>query len=127
MDLINKKHQKMIRLENVNSFLKVIAGCGREFFKHKDFISYFEVSPAGKVFFIDYYTRKRIYTHHNGRWNGFTSGGTLKSLIEFLRDHIVKNTKMRISYLDPNNNYWGYEDEALMVVKKEALRLNIAE
>jgi len=48
------------RLKESNEFIAVIAGCGRKFFQHKGFVSTLELSITGRVFFIDYYTKKRI-------------------------------------------------------------------
>jgi hypothetical protein len=122
---------KQDRLEAANEFIKVIAGCGRKFFEHKGFISSLELSPTGRVFFIDYYTKKRIYTHRKYcRWDGFTSGGTMKALIESLRDFITKGQTMNASYFQPEmgngfKNPWGYGEEILKV-KAAAIRLGIA-
>lgn len=118
------------RLKAVNEFVKVIANCGREFFKHKDFVAYFEVAPNGKVFFIDSYTKKRVYTHYSGRWKGFTNGGTLKSLCEALRDFIVKEYFLSAEYFQPIyknrfHNPWGYGDDILKV-REAAIKLGIA-
>lgn len=119
------------RLKNANEFIAVIASCGRKFFEHQGFVSTLELSSTGRVFFIDYYSRKRIYTHrYNCRWHGFTSGGTMKRLIEALRDYITKGATMRATYFQPDmgngfGNPWGYGDDILKV-RDAALRLGIA-
>lgn len=84
------RDEKNKRLNSANQLLDVISRCGRNFFRYKDHTAYFELSQSGKVFFIDSYTKKRIYTHSKFRWNGFTNGGTLRRFIESLRDYIVK-------------------------------------
>lgn len=122
---------KQQRLKNANEFIEVIAGCGRNFFSHEGFVSTLELSPAGRVFFIDYYTKKRIYTHRlYCRWNGFTSGGTMKRLIESLRDFVTKGHTLTASYFQPVmgnglSNPWGYKDDILKV-RDAAIRLGIA-
>jgi hypothetical protein len=119
------------RLNAANEFIKVIAGCGRRFFHYKGVVSYLELSKQKRVFFTDYYTRKRIYTHRSYcRWDGFTSGGTMKSLIESLRDFIKKGKTLNLSYFkeDMGNGFknpWGY-DEDLAIVHDAAKRLGIA-
>jgi len=122
---------KQDRLKAANDFIKVIAGCGRKFFRHEDFVSTLELSPVGRVFFIDYYTKKRIYTHTYYRhWDGFTSGGTMKTMIEDLRDFITNGEMMRAEYFQPDmgngfKNPWGYGDD-ILIVKAAAIKLGIA-
>jgi hypothetical protein len=123
------------RLDAANKFIMVISGCGREFFKHDGFVSTLELSSTGRVFFIDYYTKKRIYTHTRFQtWRGFTSGGTLQSLIESLRDFVIKGKTLRAEYFQPDmgapdmwdNHIWGYDDDSMLIVKSAAVRLGIA-
>lgn len=118
------------RLNAANEFIKVIASCGRKFFEHQGFVSSLELSPTKRVFFIDYYTKKRIYTHRQYcEWKGFTSGGTLKRLIEALRDFIKKGQHLRADYFCEERNFgrhpWGYGED-LQIVKNAALELGIA-
>ena len=110
----------------------MIAGCGHKFFTHKGFTSSLELSEHGRVFFIDYYTKKRIYTHDRkyDNWPGFTSGDTLRRLIERLRDFITKGETMNQGYFQPKmdngfENPWGYGKDILKV-KKAAIELGIA-
>ena len=122
---------KQERLEAANELMKVIANCGRKFFRYKDFISSLELSSTDRVFFIDQYTKKRIYTHrYYCRWDGFTGGGTMKMMIESLRDFITKDSKMRKEYFqhDMGNGFcnpWGYGEDILKV-KEAAVRFGIA-
>lgn len=118
------------RLCSANEFIKVIASCGRKFFEHKGFVSKLELSPTKRVFFIDYYTKRRIYTHRRYcRWKGFTSGGTLKGLIESLRDFIKKGRHLNANYFCEkrfsDSHPWGYGKD-LQIVRKAALELGIA-
>lgn len=128
------------RLEAANEFIKVIASCGRNFFsensdmrnkKDKPFTSFMEVDARGKVWFTDYYTRKRIYTHYRYDWNGFTSGGTLRDIVICLRNFIKKGSQMRAAYFEPREIFgdmehpWGYGGD-LRTVKEAAVRLGIA-
>jgi hypothetical protein len=122
---------KQDRLMAANEFIKVIAVCGRKFFEHKGFISTLEISKTGRVFFIDYYTKKRIYTHRsNCYWQGFTGGGGLKSLIESLRYYITKDKKLRAEFFQTDigngfENPWGYEQD-IFIVRNAAVKLGIA-
>lgn len=119
------------RLNKANEFIKIIASCGRQFFHHDGFISSFELSNTRRVFFIDYYTKERIYTHRRYcRWRGFTSGGTLKGLVECLRDYIKKGEPLRLAYFSDvwsngQHHPWGYGDD-LKIVHDAAQQLGIA-
>ena len=122
---------KQDRLKAANEFIQVIASCGRKFFEHKGFISTLELSPTGRVFFIDYYTKKRIYTHRKYcRWDGFTSGGTMKMMVESMRDFITKGATMRAEYFQADmgngfSNPWGYGED-ILIVRDAAIRLGLA-
>lgn len=128
---MNTELSKQDRLVAANSFIKAISGCGRKFFQHQGFVSSLELSKNGRVYFIDYYTKKRIYTHKDSRWDGFSSGGTLKCLIQSLRDFICKGDLLNASYFDYDeprktfSNPWGYGADILKV-KDAALSLGIA-
>ena len=123
---------KINRLKNANEFIAVIANCGRRFFEHEGFVSTLELSPTGRVFFIDYYTKKRIYTHRKYcQWDGFTSGGTMKMIVEMLRDFVTKGETMTSTYFQPEmrngfKNPWGYGED-ILIVRDAAIRLGIAQ
>ena len=93
--------------------IEAIAGCGRRFFFHNGVISGFSVDHAGKVWFVDSYSGRRVYTHDKGPWRGFTNGGTLRTLIERLRDFIRTGEQQALG-LGPwpawvcNGDLWGY-------------------
>jgi hypothetical protein len=119
------------RLNQANEFIKVIASCGRQFLNHDGFISFMELSQTKRVFFVDHYTRKSIYTHRKYVvWRGFTAGGTMKSLVEALRDYIKTGKPLRLSYFQDDmgngfKNPWGYGED-LAIVKDAAQKLGIA-
>ena len=122
---------KQQRLKAANEFIAVIASCGRNFFEYKGFVAKLELSDTGRVFFIDHYTKKRIYTHRKYvQWDGFTSGGTMKSLVESMRDFITKGDLLSAGYFrqDYGNGFgnpWGYGEDILKV-KDAAIRLGLA-
>jgi len=122
---------KQDRLDAANEFIAVIASCGRKFFEYNGFVAKLELSNTGRVFFIDQYTKKRIYTHSKYvRWDGFTSGGTMKHIVESMRDFITKEDTMRAGYFQPEmdnglKNPWGYGDDILKV-KNAAIKLGLA-
>lgn len=118
------------RVEKINQFIETIASCGRKFFTHNGVVSHLELSDHGRIYFHDYYTHKRIYTHRKYcRWKGFTSGGTLKSLIEALRDFALKGHVLRAEYFyhgQEHHHVWGYDNDAMKIVHDKAIELGIA-
>ncbi|WP_256357728.1 hypothetical protein [Pseudomonas sp. PDM28] len=89
----NKLALKRQRAEQVNQVIRIIADHGRRFFYSKAVNRYasIEVDNRGKVWFIDDYSGKRVFTHETvwgGRWRGFTHGGTLKDVVKAFRDYI---------------------------------------
>lgn len=123
---------KQDRLIVANQFIETISSCGRNFFEHKGFVSTLELDSKNKVWFIDYYTKKRINTHKESRWDGFTSGGTLKSFIEALRNFVIEGRKLNLNYFieKPSNEYslgghpWAYGED-LDIVRNKGVELGI--
>lgn len=119
-------HDKQSRTVAANQLINAIASCGRHFFTHNGFISSLELSEKGRVYFIDYYTRKRVYTHKEGDWIGFTSGGSLKWLVMCLRDFVTHGHQMDADYFSVElSNPWGYGED-IVLVRKSAVALGIA-
>jgi hypothetical protein len=119
-----KPLQKQLRLEKANQLLKVIASCGRRFFAHQGRVSRFELDTGGRVWFVDAYNEARIYTHRtNGRWRGFSEGGTLRSLVIALRDYIQTGEPIPSGYLGPWPDWycagdpWGYGESMKLVAE----------
>ncbi len=116
----NKNALKQERLNECNLLIEKISTHGRMFFnyqKQHGRTSRLELGFQGRVYFIDGYTGKRIYTHRRYcRWDGFTEGGTLKGWVEAMRDHITFGTKLNINAICPkgigrnDGNIWGYEE-----------------
>ncbi|WP_428398213.1 hypothetical protein [Marinobacter salarius] len=122
------------RLENVNQFIREIGSHGRQFFynsKH-DRYARMEMDDRGRVWFVDDYSEKRIYTHlRNRNWRGFSHGGTLRSLVELFCDHIKKGTQLRYGYFSVNPNLycsghpWGYGHEDYPKLREAGIQLGI--
>lgn len=116
-----------------NDLLLVIATTGRKFFNHKGSVSQLERDSRGKVWFIDSYTKKRVYTHYRYDWRGFTNGGTMRWLIESLRDFIVHGTQIDCrkhfgpwpDWVCGNGDRWGYGAESMETIRAEAKRLGV--
>lgn len=127
---------KLQRLEHANELIKIIAAHGRRFFfsDHTGRTAEILIGPRGRVWFVDEYTGKIIYTHKTtwtNKWRGFSHGGTLRSLVEMMRDYIVTGRPIPAFYLGPernqltNGNIWGYEPAAMQAVRDAACKLTI--
>ncbi|WP_223511127.1 hypothetical protein [Pseudomonas sp. GL-B-19] len=125
----NKLTLKRQRAEQVNQVIRIIADHGRRFFYSQAVNHYasMEVDQRGKVWFIDDYTGKRIFTHKTvwgGRWRGFSHGGTLRAVVEAFRDYIRTGEPIHPGYLGPerfnDSNIWGYDEEGMRSVREQA-------
>ncbi len=114
---------RLQRCINANEFLQVIANCGRGFFRNKGagFDGHLTMNDRGTiVWFHDDYTGKRMNVTKEGRWDGFSHGGTLKWLVGALGKHVLQGTTMRYGYFQPKmdngfENPWGYGEDILLV------------
>jgi len=120
------------RLDNVNAFIKVIGDHGRRFFYNSksDRYAYMELDGRGRVWFVDDYSGERIYTHRDGRWGGFSQGGTLRMLTEVFRDHVKKGKKINARYFTgrswmEDHHPWGYPSDSLEVLREEGVLLGV--
>lgn len=150
-------HEKEARLAHANELIRIIASHGRRFFFHhgtnrydpKTKITTFVAANRfaylelrnGRVYFVDDYTSQAIYTHRAGfgnKWRGFSHGGTLRALVEDMRDYIIHGTpiarwKIVIQRLqakgtdDLEDNVWGYDADAARAVREAAYKLPIIE
>jgi hypothetical protein len=126
---------KAERVEHANQLIQVIARHGRRFFydQKSDTTARLEVDHRGKVWFHDHYSKARVYTHpatFGNSWRGFTHGGTLRQLVEDMRDYVMTGRQIWISSLGPQrnsdqSNIWGYEELAMAKVRKEGSLLPI--
>lgn len=123
---------KQERAEIANQMLAEIGSCGRKFFAHNGRVSRFEVDERGRVWLIDKYKERRVYTHYLGRWNGFTEGGTLRRLIERMRDFIRDGSLLPAGIFGPwpewicGGDLWAYGED-MQRVRDAALRLGITQ
>lgn len=120
---------KRQRCDQVNQAIRIIAAHGRRFFycQSQDAYASMEVDARGRVWIVDDYTRRRVYTHQatfGNDWNGFSHGGTLRNLVELFRDYIRTGKPLHAGYLGhergDGTNIWGYEPEAMAAVRAEA-------
>lgn len=126
---------KQERVEHANQLIQAIAKYGRRFFydKRHDRVAHIELR-RGRVYFVDDYTGKAIYTHETiwtNRWRGFSHGGTLRSLIERMRDYIMAGEQIPIGFIAPSyyddtkGNIWGYDSLEAYKLRTEAMGMPI--
>lgn len=126
----NDDRAKKNRLDKANELLRIIATCGQKFFAHKGRVSRFEFDQRGRVWFVDSYNEARIYTHYTqGRWRGFSQGGTLRDVVIRLRDFITKDQPAGATFGPWPEWYsqgdpWGYGAD-MRQVYDAAVRLEI--
>lgn len=125
-------NDKQERAEKINQLIKTIADCGRRFFYTKSQETYasIEVDHRGKIWFIDDYTRKRIYTHYRNTWKGFSHGGTLRDLVIAFREFISKAKPLPKFAFGPwpdhfcDGDLWGYGED-MKKVRDKAMSLGL--
>lgn len=130
---------KQERVTQCNEILRICASHGRRFFSHdadrleretNPAISHFELDPRGRIWFIDKYTGKRIYTAYKYKWRGFSDGGTLRSLCDALCDYIraEKNT-IPLGHFGPFQEWrcggdpWAYGKEEMAEVRRKVVEI----
>lgn len=126
---MNDRHE---RAAQVNKLIHEIANCGRRFFynKNTDCYAMIEVDARGRVWWIDDFTEKRIYTHYRYWGKGFSHGGTLRSLVDNFRDYITKGTQVPSHSFGPwpdwccGGDLWGYGED-MQKVRVAAIRHGI--
>lgn len=121
------------RCAAANEFLQAIAGCGRRFFRNtgSGHDGYLSLNARGSiVWFHDDYTGAQINTARDGRWAGFSHGGTLKMLLSSIGHYVLTGTgRLRYGYFQPAqdgrlHNPWGYGDDILLV-REAGVRLGL--
>lgn len=149
-----RQRARLERLAHANALIGIIATHGRRFFWHGGVHVWDPAAQAsvlvpadrtarlelrrGRVYFIDDYTDKPVYTHptrFGNRWRGFSHGGTLRALVEDMRDYVTNGTpiarwKIVIQQLNSpglEDNVWGYDAQAAAQVREQAYALPIVE
>lgn len=114
------------RLKTANAFLEIIAAHGRRFFHHEGRVGRLEQDERKRLWFVDQYTQKRVYTHETtwlSRWPGFTGGGTMRQIVEALRDYVMGRAPLPTNHLGPwkewvnGGDLWGYGAEEMAKVR----------
>lgn len=109
------------RLKIANEFIQIISKHGRRFFKDRktDFVGHFKIKKK-RIYFVDDYTRKEVYLHYEF-WS-FSHGGTLKHLVNMLKEYIQGKRDLPLNLLELTAggvDIWGYGKEAMDKVRNE--------
>ena len=130
---MNTLGEKQKRVEHANQLISIIASHGRKFFQGNDRMAKIEL-VRGRVWFIDDYRGARIYTNKTtfgNDWGGFSHGGTMRSLVEKMRDYITAGVSIPLGHIAPTrimdggHDMWGYGPEACIAVRAAAKELPI--
>lgn len=118
------------RAKLVNQLVKVIGDHGRGFFRKGENYARIEVDERCRIWWVDDWTQKRIYTHTNHRWLKFSHGGTMRNLVERFRDFVAAGKLLPAHIFGPWPDYlcggdlWGYGDD-MQKVRDAAVRLGL--
>lgn len=133
---------KTERLKKANELIKIIASCGREFFKVvitidndipiKTRISQFKIIN-NRLYFWDKWSAKDLpcwksrdnWRYQSHIWCRFSEGGTLKDLIKDLATYITTGEKLSNHfktmpewYGSGADNCWGYSTEDMDKIRQ---------
>lgn len=122
--------EKVARIEHVNALIKTISTYGRRFFynANNNAVAEMVIGLDNHIYFIDDYTMKAVYVAYNGRWRGFSHGGTLRDLIRELAHYIRTGEQLSIDWIGPeriritDGNIWGYASDEMNKCRAEALK-----
>lgn len=128
------------RIAQVNALVQIIGSHGRRFFFYRGAeglpgrFARMECDQRGQLWWVDDYREARIYLARTGfrsTWRGFSHGGTLRDLVERLYDYVTKGTLLprsviglqRVNADSLGDNIWGYKEEAIQEVRRQAFEL----
>lgn len=106
---------RLERLQHANDLIKAISEHGRRFFwnERDKRLARLEMDDRGKLWWIDDYRGSRVCVERFGgrehAWRGFSHGGTLKSLVQMMRDYVKNDTPISAWYIA--QDCWGYNPE----------------
>jgi hypothetical protein len=119
--------EKQQRAAHANDLVKIISDHGRRFFynANKDRVAGFSVAPSGHIYFTDDYTGTPIYVAYQGRWRGWSHGGTLRELIRRMARYINTGKRLSLDWIGPErfdqSNIWGYTSDEMTKCRTAAL------
>jgi hypothetical protein len=123
--------ERLQRCRKANDLIRVIGSCGRRFFVHKGRRAGFFLSPVGRVWFRDSYTRKAIFCHTRWLPRGFSNGGTLNALVRAIARWIHRGDQLSpYAFWSPRwacgGDTWGYGPD-MEIVRDKALEIGLVD
>lgn len=117
------------RLEKANQLIEVIGGHGRRFFCQRGVLCWLYQDKRGRIWFVDSWRGEEVYTHYRGTWRKFASGGTMRRLIEALRNYVMSGMILHEKHFwfpewICDGDLWGYGSE-MGAVREAAIRLGL--
>ena len=108
------------RLEACNDIIRIIGSHGRRFLSSNSDAGEPSDNPTFAAFKIDSCNRLLYIDRHSGReilvrlneWRGFSDGGTLRAVVEWMRDWIMRDGFPPFIVI---HEYWGYGEDAAVV------------
>lgn len=115
---------RLQRLQHANDLIKAISEHGRRFFwsERDQRLARLEIDERGKLWWVDNYRGARVYIervcgYERDHWRGFSHGGTLRHIVQMMRDYVKKGDRFSAWYIA--QDCWGYEaDEAAALLEK---------
>ena len=123
------RQARIDRVRHANELIKAISDHGRRFFwsERDQRVAKLELDQRGKVWWVDDYRGTRVCIEKMGgyehRWHGFSHGGTLKSLVQGMREYIKTGERIYIGYIALD--CWGYDGAAEVALRTEVQGLPI--
>jgi hypothetical protein len=125
---VDARHE---RVATANALIATIASCGRRFYLHNGRVGRIEIDGRGRLWFLDAYTGRRVYTAYRGYWRQFTEGGTLRGLVECLCAFVKTGEPLPPLIFGPwpqrvcHGDLWGYGAENMETIRTAARGLGM--
>lgn len=120
--MISKIVGRKERVNTVNTIMKEISNCGRNFFKYERLTA--QLVDRGKIYYKAEYGKKKFICltlppYRSPR--GWFHGGTLLSLVQEFRDYIKDGHSREYSAL--KSPHWGYPEKDMESIRTLAVQL----
>lgn len=121
---------RLLRCEYANRLIQVISSYGRCFFysKKNDRVAYLTYDQ--RVYLHDEGSGERIEVRAGCPWPGFSHNGTIRDLVEQLRNYVMRAQRLDPVYIGIDKlhgpgNVWGYPDDQIRLCREAAMRLPV--
>lgn len=119
-------NEKQERVKHANAVLRAMGSYGRHFFysETKDRFAEIVIDAQGRLRIVDDYTGQSVLIVKQGRWRGFSHGGTCRAVVEDLANYVRTGKKTR-NHFGPwpewfnGGDLWGYGLAASAAVRSD--------